>query len=157
MPPRKRAKKAVAVEKNPDPSPQYDSTSKIRPDVAQTSKIFDLPIEIFVEVLSYFPALPIPTTSTAYPLLSPETLARSDALRALSQTCLSFRNIFFPLLWERLEACAVRTRIKGASRSDNREEDGNQVSGAWYLAISKAVLTKCNGILANPGYATHVT
>lgn len=78
-----------------------------------TGPVFHVPPELWFEILSYFPVIPIPTLRISEsPLLPPSTLARQDTLRALSQTCRTFRNQFLAQLWERLEVCAIREQAK---------------------------------------------
>jgi hypothetical protein len=72
------------------------------------STFLELPLELIMEILSYLNCLPITTTKLydrfrSDPRVSGRCLERIDALRALSQTCRSWRNLFSPLLWERLE------------------------------------------------------
>lgn len=72
-------------------------------------KFIDLPAELLLEIVSFFPAVHIPTSRRFNtPVLPPSIFERWDVLRALSQTCRLWRNIFFPMLWERMEACAIR-------------------------------------------------
>jgi hypothetical protein len=74
--------------------------------------LVELPANLLLEIMSYFPAVPVPTTRTSYlPILRPSVFERWDVLRALSQTCQLWRSVFFPMLWERMEACAVRELI----------------------------------------------
>ncbi|KAF8646023.1 hypothetical protein AX16_007448 [Volvariella volvacea WC 439] len=136
---------------------QEPSSSKTAPagaPVQQSSKIFDLPVELFNEILSYFPEIPIPTTTIYYtPLLSPVTLERSDALRALSQTCRSFREVLLPLLWQRLDASAIRFTTTAQDADTFRR---HEIPTNWYLGISQALERKSLGLLQNPQFAAHV-
>ena len=73
------------------------------------SAFLELPLELIMEILSHLDCLPIITTKlnchrfSSDPRVSGRYLERTNALRALSQTCRSWRNLFSPLLWERLE------------------------------------------------------
>lgn len=70
------------------------------------------------------------------PLLPRVYLERPDVLRALSQTCVAYRKVFLPLLFERLEVC-VTTR------------PGNQ-SRAFYKHIGEGLERKCSGLADRP-------
>ncbi|KAK0200097.1 hypothetical protein DFS33DRAFT_1367023 [Desarmillaria ectypa] len=65
-----------------------------------------LPNELLLEILSYWPSIPIPAKGRR--VFSEQYILRFHALLALSQTCCSLRNVFLPLVWERLEAYASR-------------------------------------------------
>ncbi|PBK65156.1 hypothetical protein ARMSODRAFT_892263 [Armillaria solidipes] len=65
-----------------------------------------LPNELLLEILSYWPSIPIPAKDRR--VFSERYMERFHALLALSQTCRSLRNVLLPLVWERLEACASR-------------------------------------------------
>jgi hypothetical protein len=119
-----------------------------------------IPAELWLEIISYFPAIPIPTPRPAHnPVLPPSTLERSDVLRALSQTCRALRKIFFPQAWERLEVCAIRTErpnMFGHTRDYSMEGlnyGRDQIPSSWYLGVSKTVQTKCEGLSRYPEYA----
>jgi hypothetical protein len=77
------------------------------------STLLELPLELVMEILSHFDCLPIITSKINYHGFGSDLrvsgwyLERTDALRALSQTCKSWRNLFSPLLWERLEPCLI--------------------------------------------------
>jgi hypothetical protein len=99
-----------------------------------------------MEILSYFEYLPIPITSKNYItphgidyLLPSRYLERTTALRLLSQTCKLWRNIFFPLLWERLEACLSHSS-----------------TGAWYKIYGESLIRKSSLVCENPEIASHV-
>jgi hypothetical protein len=126
-------------------------------------QILELPAELWFEIISYFPAVPVPTRRIARgPVLPPSTLDRSDVLRALSQTCCALRNIFFERAWERLEVCAIRTE-KSSSQHPSKDysvEGFNygvdQIPGSWYLGVSRTLQTKCEGLSRHTEYAALV-
>ena len=129
------------------------------------SQILKLPAELWLEILSYFPAVPIPTRRIRpSPVLPPSTLERSDVLRALSQTCRSLREIFFEQAWERLEACAIRTEKASAYPNiSNLFQDlqdlssgRDEIPGSWYLGVSRTLQIKCEGLSRHPEYAALV-
>jgi hypothetical protein len=70
------------------------------------------------------------------PVLKRVYLERPDTLRALSQTCVAYRRVFLPLLFERLEVC-VTTR------------PGNPTK-AFYRHISETMQRKCSGLAERP-------
>ncbi|KAJ7147662.1 hypothetical protein C8R43DRAFT_528332 [Mycena crocata] len=61
-----------------------------------------LPTEILLEILSYHHTTPVPYER--WRLAGDILFGRFAVLRALSQTCRTFRNIFLPLVWENVEA-----------------------------------------------------
>ncbi|TFK69229.1 hypothetical protein BDN72DRAFT_840707 [Pluteus cervinus] len=127
-----------------------------RVDIKQTAKIFELSIEVFMEILSYFPASPIPTR-VSMALLPPSSTERTEILRALSQTCQSFRDIFLDMLWQRVEVCTVKVAFaKTGMSGKSYMVAGEDPAGAWYIAISDLLLTICKGLVANPSYAPRV-
>ena len=111
------------------------------------STLFKLPLELIMEILSYFNCLPIITNKLNLslfginPKVSRRYLERTDALRALSQTCRSWRNLFLPLLWERLESCCSVMDI----------DSGNRFESNMNSLIRKSAL-----VCENPEIASHV-
>jgi hypothetical protein len=110
------------------------------------STLFELPLELILEILSYFDSLPLITSKHHYSLLNIDPtitrryLERTNTLRALSQTCRSWRTLFFPLLWERLEPCLMHFD------SGKRYSESNADS-----LIRKSAL-----VCENPEIASHV-
>ena len=109
------------------------------------STFLELPLELIMEILSHFDCLPIITSKLNYHLfdgnrrVSGWYLERTNALRALSQTCRSWRNLFSPLLWERLDPCLIPS-------DSNRRFESN---GNLLMRMSAFV---CE----NPEIASHV-
>lgn len=66
------------------------------------------------------------------PVLPRSYLERPDALRALSQTCVAYRRVFLPILFESLDVC-VTTRPGNPTR-------------AFYKHIGEALERKCSGL-----------
>ena len=110
-----------------------------------SSTLLELPLELIMEIVSHFDCLPIITSKLNYglfgadPRFSGRYLERIDALRALSQTCRSLRNLFFPLLWERLEPCLIP--------SD---------SGKWSENNADLLMRVSGFVCDNPEIASHV-
>lgn len=107
------------------------------------SKVLELPWELLMEILSHFGHLPIPVTAdhnfSVDFKLSSWYLERTDALRALSQTCRLWRNLFFPLLWERLEPCLTHSK-----------------AAAWYKVYGESLIRKSSLVRENTEIASHV-
>jgi hypothetical protein len=110
-------------------------------------KVLELPLELLMEIISYFECLPVPmiaSRSTAPYIIGYSSgpsryLERTDALRLLSQTCKLWRHIFFPLLWERLEPCLTHSE-----------------SGAWYKVYGESLIRKSSLVCETPHIALHV-
>jgi len=109
------------------------------------STLLELPLELIMEIISHFDCLPIITSKLNYerfgadPRFSSRYLERIDALRALSQTCRSFRNLFFSLLWERLEPCLIQFD-----------------SGKWSESNADLLMQMSTFVCENPEIASHV-
>jgi hypothetical protein len=102
----------------------------------QTSLFVTLALELYLEILSYYPA--VPKRAWPYDHHLPATYSdRPAVLCALSQTCHALRRIFLPLLWERLDACAPP-------------------SGLWYKHIAATLEARGVGLQARPDLAVHV-
>jgi hypothetical protein len=95
-----------------------------------------------MEILSHFECLPTITGNVDYGLfgIDPKVtrLERTNGLRALSQTCKSGRNLFFPLLWERLEPCLTNT------------------SKEWFKVYGDSLMRMSAFVCENPEIALHV-
>ncbi|KAJ7833274.1 hypothetical protein B0H13DRAFT_2111247 [Mycena leptocephala] len=84
----------------------------------------DLPTELLMEIIKYYPELYL-DIDAAIRGVSSEQFDGNDVLRALSQTSHVLRGIFLPLLWARVHACftarnrpkrKIRTRAKMLER-----------------------------------------
>ena len=69
-----------------------------------TSSFPALADEIYLEVLLYIPAVPIPS-ATDSPLYSELCRSRHETLLSLSQTSHSLRRFFWRYLWQHIEVC----------------------------------------------------
>ncbi|KAJ7185890.1 hypothetical protein C8R46DRAFT_881011 [Mycena filopes] len=63
-----------------------------------------LPVELLHEIVSHLPGAPVPCLS--WHVLSKDHLARSQGLRALSETCQRLRRVFLAQAWQHVEVCA---------------------------------------------------
>lgn len=113
-------------------------------DANTCEKVFKLPDETFLDILSYFP-----TVSFRYKFnnlvavwgrnyLPAEYAERVDVLRAVTQTCRTLRRKFLSWLWERVEACV------------------SPGLPAWYIYLGNVLASKCHILLKNPSLAIHV-
>lgn len=164
MPLKKKAKQAEPDSKTRKPSAKSGATkvglSSSAGDASNAQKgLLSLPTELIAKVLASFKtignftSLPELTAEGSYgsdvkgegasenllagePVLGREYLERPDALRALSQTCVAYREVFLPLLFERLEVC-VNTR------------PGNPTK-AFYKHIGDGLERKCSGLAGRP-------
>ncbi|KAG5651285.1 hypothetical protein H0H81_009202 [Sphagnurus paluster] len=68
-----------------------------------------LPTELLVEIISYFPSLPVPAK---YQDLREEYRERAQTLHALTRLCRTLRRVFLPIMWERIEVL-VKLRNDG--------------------------------------------
>ncbi|KNZ82316.1 hypothetical protein J132_00131 [Termitomyces sp. J132] len=145
MPPRKRARQ-TALEDAPEPAPKSPL-----PLDANTKGVFDLPDEIWLEILSHFSSVRIPTLRlNDAPLLSSSTLEREHALRALSQTCRAFRAFLLPELWVRFEVCALHNQLEDIAEALEKRSNGLRQSPyhANYVRIVSVALTRCKAATA---------
>ena len=78
------------------------ATRQARTQLINTCGFPALPDEIYLEIMSYIPTVPIPSTADSD--LYPE-LQRHETLLSLSQTSRSLRRFFCRYLWQRIEVC----------------------------------------------------
>jgi len=109
------------------------------------STLLELPLELIMEILSHFDCLPTITSKHHYglfgidPTVTRRYLERTNRLRGLSQTCRSWRNLFFPLLWERLESCLT-----------------NSTSNEWFKVYGDSLIRKSALVCENTEIASYV-
>ncbi|TFK23292.1 hypothetical protein FA15DRAFT_594422 [Coprinopsis marcescibilis] len=120
---------------NPSANANSSSAQKTTasPSVQGRSLALELPLELLMEVVGWYKS-PITMTTLKmetpnHRLLPPWILERTDALRALSQTCTRWRIVFLPMLWETMEVSVLRNP-----------------GGHWYKGISEALQRKCLGV-----------
>jgi hypothetical protein len=78
----------------------------IRSGTANSTGFPALPTELLLEIVSHFPAVPIPSDDGRYIIYPAPYLEKKRILRALSQMCRSLRSVFLPYVWQRIEVCA---------------------------------------------------
>ncbi|KDR68717.1 hypothetical protein GALMADRAFT_146065 [Galerina marginata CBS 339.88] len=72
-----------------------------------------LPDEIYLEILSHLPTIPVPTEDTI-DICNPKSHPnRQLILSSLSQTCQSLRRVFLRYLWQRIEVYEAMDTQKG--------------------------------------------
>ncbi|KAF5332118.1 hypothetical protein D9611_008037 [Ephemerocybe angulata] len=155
MPPRKKAKKGVSAKEEPEiETTTATAAPKATSGAAANGKkaLAVLPAELLTKVLAHYKAIgPYTDIYTARenrgrnepdigPTLDASYLERSDVLRALSQTCRVYREIFLPILYERMEACITPRSGKVA----------------FYKHIGETLERKCRGLKKNPALAKMV-
>lgn len=109
MPPTKRAKKNPPADQSAPVLEDDPANVAAHSNGKSGSLDILLPIELWFEILSHFPAVKVPAivrNDLNQPGLRSTYLERPRVLRALSQLNQAMRSTFLPILWERLEACA---------------------------------------------------
>ena len=106
------------------------------PEHRQSSRLATLAPELWLEILSYFPKVPDIVNFVVCRLTLKEWFSdRPDVLRALSQTCRTFRRFFLPMYWERLDVCT------------------NKFGGADHLHLATSLEAKSIGLCSRPDLA----
>jgi hypothetical protein len=103
------------------------------------------PPNIFLQILSDFYSVPFdkpghkdPSNAGYY--LGVRALERSNAMRAMSQTCRDWRRTLLPLLYQSLDAGAI-------VRPESQAED------QWFVQCAERLISKCGGLGDNPELA----
>ncbi|KAJ7884881.1 hypothetical protein B0H13DRAFT_2045464 [Mycena leptocephala] len=87
----------------------------------------DLPTELLMKIIKYYPELYLDIDAAIYGVSS-EQFDGNDVLRALSQTSHVLRGTFLPLLWARVHACfTVRNRLKRKIRTRAKMLEGRMI------------------------------
>ena len=107
--------------------------------------LLSLPVELWTEILDYFPSIgPYTSVYMDYHSLPEFFLVRLDVLRALSQVCIDYRRVFLPLVWDSFNACfTMRVGTPGWSSAE-------------YVHVGEALIRKCDGLSANPSLASYI-
>ncbi|KAL0956973.1 hypothetical protein HGRIS_003076 [Hohenbuehelia grisea] len=156
MPPKKRQKYNKESSRDSPPPDEQRSHSSIQ--AARTSNsasaFLKLPIEVMLEIISYYPlagmtlvpveyrhnySAPLEWQRPSYSVLPGVFLDRYEALRALTLTCSALRRSILPVLWEHVEACSA-----------SHAETG------WYKSVGVRLRCKSNILFHNPHLAEHV-
>lgn len=122
-----------------------------QPQVANTHASLALPNEIYLEIISHIPSVPIPT-----PLYSPRYVemrcSRHKTLLSLSQTCRFLRSVFLRYLWQRIEVReGIRIGENEFLKGFNNFRSGNNKAFTVELVRQLEIVT-----IRNPHLAQHV-
>lgn len=101
-----------------------EHSQALRAGPVNTQGLPSLPTETLLEITSHLPKVGL--MNKCRPVLGAGYLDRQAALKALSQTCRSLRNVFLPIAWQRIEACAslhVCDDAKQTQTKKYREQD----------------------------------
>ena len=84
------------------PAKRPTSTQHHSLAIQVNSRFPNLADEIYLEIISHIPSVPIPT-SRELPSYADIRRCRHETLLSLSQTCRSLRRVFWRYLWQRIE------------------------------------------------------
>ena len=88
--------------------------------VVDTRGFAALPDEIYLEIVSHIPSVPIPTPVSIHLESYPDIRrSRHETLLSLTQTSRSLRRFFWRYLWQRIE---VREGMKFENRNDTLKD-----------------------------------
>ncbi|KAJ3519995.1 hypothetical protein NMY22_g12947 [Coprinellus aureogranulatus] len=107
--------------------------------------VFATPVKVLHRITAYLHTIPYDTPSHKDPsnagyYLRPRTLERTNTLRAMSQTCQSWREALLPLLWRDVE-CGSITRPESKCQ--------------WFLQCAPRLIRICGGLGDAPELALH--
>ncbi|KAF9643272.1 hypothetical protein BDM02DRAFT_1544475 [Thelephora ganbajun] len=108
----------------------------------QTSGIFTIPLELFLEVFSYLTDHRRFIRENYYgrrsfAFMEKKHAERSIAIRRLTMTCWPLRNLLLPLLWADVEGCISHTRYDCNTR---RGGEGSSLHAQCiYLSLNPAI------------------
>jgi hypothetical protein len=104
-----------------------------------------VPPNLFLEILSNLYSVPFdkpghqdPSNVSYY--LGERALERSNALRAMSQTCRDWRRTLLPVLYQSLEVGAI---VRPEAQADDQ----------WFIQCAERLISKCGGLADNPQFA----
>ncbi|KDR77323.1 hypothetical protein GALMADRAFT_139316 [Galerina marginata CBS 339.88] len=75
------------------------------------------PDELLLEIMHYFPDIPLPTIEWK-PFDADAHIERREALFSLSQSCSNLRRFFRPYIWNRIEVVSGMRFLRGGRKSD---------------------------------------
>ncbi|KAJ3517117.1 hypothetical protein NLJ89_g707 [Agrocybe chaxingu] len=94
-----------------------------------------LPDELYLEIASQFPAMPVPTLRIPKGSEAEEYHDRYFTLLSLTQTCQALRRVFLRYLWQRIEVYDGMKAVEGTLGGGQRHHDWRSVRGQ---ALGKA-------------------
>ncbi|KAJ6498584.1 hypothetical protein C8R47DRAFT_1009750 [Mycena vitilis] len=135
MPPRKSRRRLEPPGEGIFPEePNSEPKPRAGPDPNARLPLIQLPPELFDAIIEFYTTLPLTFYYDTQNLPEPRYYERTDALTALSQTCMALRDITLPRLWARLDICRVPDRVRSM----------------WYKYTMQATERKANGIASSP-------
>lgn len=105
-----------------------------------------LPVECLLEIASWYPVAAIPMVAPGPPPRHRRYLERGKALKALSQTCNSFRQVFLTLLWRRLEVCSHSGAGIGVGHAKPTKND------AWPREMARELVDRMETLMVRAPY-----
>ncbi|CCO34711.1 hypothetical protein BN14_08818 [Rhizoctonia solani AG-1 IB] len=129
MPPRSN-KQAKKLDSTPDTSDNafVSDSPTLTAETLGHKGFLALPDELVHMIFLYYTEIRIEDILVNSTSLPQHFLDRFSALRNLSQLCQLSREIYLPLLWERVQICIA-------------------TGGAWYREHGKNMMRKCKGLL----------
>ena len=117
--------------------------------VVNTRGFATLPDEIYLEIVSHIPSVPIPTPESIHLESYPEICrSRHETFLSLTQTSRSLRRFFWRYLWQRIE---VREGMKIGGENDTLKDSRSPTSCTKYateLVRQLEIVTIHNPLLA---------
>ncbi|KDR68728.1 hypothetical protein GALMADRAFT_146075 [Galerina marginata CBS 339.88] len=121
----------------PKPEPTYPESGLGQPIIelgqatprVNTSGLATFPDELLLEVMSYYPPIPLPTVEPQPPIDADAQIERRETLAALSHTCSNLRRFFRPYIWQRIEVVSgmpVGNRRRVGKKTKANERLSNQ-------------------------------
>lgn len=144
--PTKRVRRPlVAVQPKVEPVDAVISESSSTSSTPSRRIAASTPANVLLEIASYYYSVPFSKpshedASNAGYYLGVLALERLKALRAMSQTCRSWRDALLPRLWKSVECGAVV-----------RPESECQ----WFIQCADRLIKKCGGLADNPELAKY--
>ena len=124
-------------------------SSRPAPDLGRT--VFKFPVELFLEIFSYFHdhrryiCDTTGNTGLFDMIMRTQHVERSTVIRKLTMTCWALRNTLLPVLWKNTEGCVVKQ-----PRGVNPPFSMNEIGTTYGL------YAQCIYLLSNPTIAAYV-
>ncbi|KAG6829072.1 hypothetical protein H0H92_005783 [Tricholoma furcatifolium] len=161
MPPHKCPRRIEDGSSSTSSQAELASRSIFPPD-ATVNIVLKVPVEIWLEIASFFVEVVVPA-EYSWPSLPPATLEREQALLALSQLCRRLRDLFLPHLWKRFEVCADKGSEVSSSRYKLvltnlgwRNAPACENQALSWEGISKELKRRSNVLLSSPHLQRYV-
>lgn len=116
-----------------------------------------LPLELVLEILSYFLSSPVPSTTALYEPLPPGFSRRTKTTRLLSQLCRSLRTILLPFAWRTIEVCSLKARRWASSGSGTFKLPDGRVTRTFKRDLARDLVRQLETVtIRNPSLANYV-